>query len=554
MTSRLLLVDDEPEIHRALQQVLHSEAFEIATAESGKAALDALAQQPVDIVVCDVDMPEMGGVELLAQVRKRYPDTSCLLLSGPSNLDAAIAAMNRGTADRVMTKPWSNSALRDLIDEVTEQSRQLRDPRDPLTQCYSKRWFSNAVQQHLDCPDNPSLTVIFAEVRSPAKSLSMMREDEIRELSALLAERCREAAQPIIDVSTIDRYLLAIGVATPAEPEGIDALIGELDQQLKQPMALASGHLSLAFRYAIVTEEADVRDAEEVLRRGLVALSSLESDEHANSRHYSNQLVAQLHQRYTLEQDLFRALKREELFCLYQPQVESSSHLPRGVETLIRWQHPMQGLVSPLLFIDLAERNGLINDLGIWVMRQAFELQRQQAHMGLEQVRVSVNVSPRQFSERTLLKGLRALLDEFGTEPSKIEIEITESTMMSDPKHALRILSELQQMGFRLALDDFGTGYSSLGQLLSMPLDVIKFDRVFVQSIEESAVSLKLLKHVAALALDLDLEIVAEGVETSAQAQLCKQVGCHLLQGYLFSKPLPLDDYLDYLQAAKKPR
>lgn len=235
------------------------------------------------------------------------------------------------------------------------------------------------------------------------------------------------------------------------------------------------------------------------------------------------------------------ALPRNEFFLELQPQVSSLDHSIRGIESLCRWLHPSKGKISPEIFIDLAEQTGFINRLGRWVVEQGCATLNELNKLGIRDIRLSVNVSPRQFSQRAWVDSVLSFLDTQEIGADQLELEITESSVMENAEHALKIISELSERGVRIAMDDFGTGHSSLGQINKLPIDVLKLDRSLIIDVESNQRSRSLLRNLLSLAHDLGFETIAEGVETAGQADLCRQYGCDLIQGYYFYKPMTID-------------
>ena len=245
---------------------------------------------------------------------------------------------------------------------------------------------------------------------------------------------------------------------------------------------------------------------------------------------------------FELEAELKSALERGEFVLHYQPQVEPLTGRIVAVEALIRWSHPVRGLVPPAVFIPAAERNGLIIEIGDWVLREACAQSRRWLDARLTPVRVAVNLSARQFSDANLISRIHAALSAAGLGPEDLELEITESMMALDPDQASGAMVALRGAGVRLMIDDFGTGYSSLGSLKRFPVDGLKIDRAFIRNLPDDRHDSTITRAVVAMSRELGLATVAEGVETEEQRAFLTGLGCDLLQGYLTGAPQPADE------------
>jgi EAL domain-containing protein (putative c-di-GMP-specific phosphodiesterase class I)/GGDEF domain-containing protein len=247
-----------------------------------------------------------------------------------------------------------------------------------------------------------------------------------------------------------------------------------------------------------------------------------------------------------LATDLQHAVPNNELFLLYQPKVEAATGRLLGMEALVRWQHPQRGTISPVEFIPVAEDTGLIVGIGRWVLREACRQNAQWQADGLRPLRCAVNLSARQFRSERLLDEIDAALADSGLPVHTLELEITESMVMDDPESVIKLLDEIHNRGIHLALDDFGTGHSSLAYLKRFPIDSVKIDRAFVKDTPDNADDVAIAKTIVAMAQALNLSTVAEGVETEAQLELLKSMGCDQIQGYYFSRPLSAEDFLAF--------
>ena len=243
-------------------------------------------------------------------------------------------------------------------------------------------------------------------------------------------------------------------------------------------------------------------------------------------------------ERLSLQDGLLKAMARDELFLEYQPQIDLATQQVIGVETLIRWNHPTLGTVPPAKFIPLAEDSGIIVAVGLWVLRTACRQQVAWHRSGLPAIKMSVNVSPRQFKEPNFADTVAAVLAETGIEPSLLELEITESLIMEDVARAVAMMNRLRDLGVQLSIDDFGTGYSSLSSLKNFPVSRLKIDRSFVNMLPGDRDDCVLAKAVIALGHQLNMKVVAEGVETQGQQDFLRASHCDEMQGFHFSKPV----------------
>jgi diguanylate cyclase (GGDEF)-like protein/PAS domain S-box-containing protein len=315
-------------------------------------------------------------------------------------------------------------------------------------------------------------------------------------------------------------------------------------QMISQPYSLDGSRAIIGTSVGIAIAPYDGIDTDELVSSADLALYAAKGGGRGQYRFFSSELKDGARLRRQIEEDLRDAIQTEQLEMHYQPIVRASDHLATGMEALVRWNHPERGFISPAEFIPVAEETNLINALGEWVLRRACE----QATDWPQSLRVAVNVSAIQFAGTDLVKIVRSALERTGLEPSRLELEITESVFLGDPQGTRTMLKALKKLGVRLALDDFGTGYSSLGYLSSAPLDKIKIDRSFVAgATEDDTNNAAIITAIVSLARALKMETVAEGVEAMDELKLISKLGASHIQGWIFSKALSQDELLTRL-------
>lgn len=324
-------------------------------------------------------------------------------------------------------------------------------------------------------------------------------------------------------------------------PQDALAVAERIGQAMRSPFIVDERTLTLTASLGIALYPDDGGDAETLLKHADTAMYHAKSTGRDNAQVYSAALTEHLRARMDLDADLRVALARDQFRLVYQPQIDVASGRVHSVEALLRWQHPLRGLVMPQDFIPLAQETGLIEAIGQWVLHTACTEASAWMQAGAPMA-VAVNLSPTQFRRPTLPQMVERVLADTGLPPELLEVEITEGVLMDNTASARSLLLDLRAQGVRTALDDFGTGYSSLAYLTRMPIGKIKIDRVFVAGLLDGGESAAIVRAVLAMADSLGMDVTAEGVETLGQAQALMAIGCNYLQGYYLSRPVPAAD------------
>lgn len=313
-----------------------------------------------------------------------------------------------------------------------------------------------------------------------------------------------------------------------------------VQQALSAPFTLSGHEVFTSASIGITLSSTDFDRPEDLLRGADIAMYRAKAQGKACHEVFDREMHTHVVALMQLENDLRRAVERQDFELYYQPIVALATGRITGFEALVRWQHPEQGIISPAKFVPIAEETGLIIPLGQWVLREACrQLKQWQDEFALEpSLTVSVNLSSRQFSQPSLINQIRQTLTDSGIHAHCLKLEITESAIMENTESAMDMLMQLKAMGIQLSVDDFGTGYSSLGYLYRFPLDVLKIDQSFVSRVDVDGEKLELVRTIITLAWNLGMDVIAEGVETPKQLSQLKALKCEYAQGYLFSKPL----------------
>jgi diguanylate cyclase (GGDEF)-like protein len=310
---------------------------------------------------------------------------------------------------------------------------------------------------------------------------------------------------------------------------------------LRHPLVLDGSQLHTTTSIGVAFYPNDAEEADTLLRYADIAMYHAKEQGRDNYQFYNPGMKVPIPDPLALESDLRCALERDEFVVYYQPQVDISCQQIVGVEALVRWQHPSRGLMLPADFIPVAEESGLIVPLGEWVLRTACAQAKAWQEAALPAIRLAVNVSARQFQQRDLAEMVDRALKETSLEPHCLQLEITESVVMHDMDFAIATLANLKAMGIQIAIDDFGCGHSSLNYLKRLPIDHVKIDQSFVRDLATDPSDAAIVGSVVAMTRELNLKVVAEGVETEEQLAFLKDRRCDVVQGFLFSKPMPAD-------------
>ena len=364
-----------------------------------------------------------------------------------------------------------------------------------------------------------------------------------------LAQRLRECVRPTDVVGRLSGDEFAIIVDTGTKPHAVNHVAQRIQRAMQQPMHIAERELQVSVSIGIAIGDDSYRTIDEVLHDADVALYQAKAAGRQRYVFFNEEQENAAIQVLELEQQLRKALQRNEFVPFFQPIVELNSGQVVGYEALIRWQHPERGLLTPGAFLAVAEQTGLMEAIDWQMYRLACSAARPLIHSGRF---LTMNVSPRHFQSPNFGQALLQLLQETDFNPCNLHVEVTETTLLGDPAAVAHILQQLKEAGIGSALDDFGTGYSSLGYVHRFPLAMVKIDRSFTSDLDNATQprSAAIIAAVLGLGRALELDVVAEGIETEAQRQTLLDMGCHYGQGFYFGRPQPVEHWLEHTQTA----
>jgi diguanylate cyclase (GGDEF)-like protein len=589
---RILIVDDIEDNRTVLLRRFQRRGFEVVEVDSGLKAIEHVNNDDFDVVLLDVMMPEMDGIETLRRLRESRPASTLpvIMVTARAESNNIVEALELGANDYV-TKPVDfavalarvnaqvarkraedeasqaslslQNANNDLEERVAERTKRLFEANQKLQTEIAQREESEARSQYLAHHDTltglgnrllfkqqleqalqdvndtgQALAVLFVDLdgfKSVNDTLGHSVGDNLlKNIAAVLRDLVGESDR----IARFGGDEFAILQLADQQPAKAIALSEQIIKKIGAPHRIDGHDVMVGASVGIVTRETSDATPEELLKNADLAMYRAKSDGRGTYRVFNPEMDAAAQARRQLEIDMRASFARGDFKLHYQPLVNLQTKLVSGFEALMRWNHPERGNVPPSEFIPVAEEIGLINQLGDWALREACA----EATKWPDDVRVSVNLSPTQFLKSGLVTSVVNALATTGLDPSRLELEITESVLLEKSDRNISILVQLRELGVRISMDDFGTGYSSLGYLRHFRFDKIKIDQTFARDLMKNPDNLAIVKAIASLGISLGIATTAEGVETEEQMRYLDLEGCTEVQGYLYSRPVPAEN------------
>jgi diguanylate cyclase (GGDEF)-like protein len=571
----VLVCDDDPTYLLLMEETLSSDNMKVLTAMNGMDALKLFLKHEPTIVLLDVHMPMLNGFEVCAEIRKhpKGKDTPILMVTGADDLLSIESAYKHGATD-FLPKPikWPMVAHRvrymlkgsDAIKSLKQSEEKMRKLAyfDALTGLPNRQSLDDSLEEAVwfAAKEQQNLCIMYIDLDNFKRINDTLGHDfgdkllkKISEKICLCVQDKNIMPNTILETANVevsrlggDEFMILLN-NTQSDNE-IKRVAQSLVNCISELVAIDDYEVALTPSIGIAIYPRDGANASELKKHADVAMYYAKSMGRSGYRFYAESLNENAMKFLQIEGCLRNALNNDEFTLHYQPQVCLKKNEIISVEALLRWNSPELGCVTPSDFIPVAEDSGIINELGEWVMRQACVQAKEWLDSGMQNFRVSVNLSSIQFKRASLLNMIKRALDESNLPASLLEIELTESAIMNDVEQNIIRLNQIRDMGVAISIDDFGTGYSSLSYLKKFPINTLKIDRSFVITIDSDPDDAAIVEAIIALATTLKLTVIAEGVETHGQLKSLNGFHCDIIQGFYFSRPVPAEEITKLMQ------
>lgn len=562
----IMMVDDESITMEIMQSYLEDAGYQnFVLLEDPTQAIQSIEHHRPDLLLLDLVMPNINGFEILELVRnhEQFSHLPVIILTSSTEAETKIKALEGGASD-FLAKPVDPSELK-LRVRNTIAAKAYQDQLayyDGLTHLPNKTLFKDKLRWSIQQAERHGkklvlLHIFFSQFKqiydafgqetgdNLIKQIAERINEGIRDYDLLLHDRSnKENITSLFRLGSEEFSILCIEISHPGYAATIASRIIDL---MKKPFDADGKPVSILPNIGIATFPDDADEMEPLISASVSACYSVGGNQSGQFQFYSEDMNKESAERLQLETELRHAINVNEFCLFFQPKVDPYSSKIQGAEVLVRWQKPDGNIIGPNTFIPLAEETNLIVPIGEWVLREACKHLSNWQQNGIY-TNLSVNVSAQQFKLSNLMDVMRSIKHSYQVDLSYLTLELTESSLMDDPKSMVQALNELIGLGIKISLDDFGTGFSSLSYLRSFPLHELKIDRSFVMDIESNKDNFQLVTAIVKLARTFNLNVVAEGIENENQLKIIQNLQCEQCQGYYFSKPVPYDIFNRMLQ------
>lgn len=654
MKRKILLVDDEPNILKALGRLLRRSGYEVFTATSAAEGILLQQQQLCPLIISDFRMPEQNGAAFLSQVQLFSPDTVSMILSAYTDFASLLAIINSGVAFKFLQKPWTEADLlcdieqawqlylekqqeklitelligsQDALVELDSIGQILRlnaaaggllgaasheligsnltlriaglsvehlhslltqhqlsyrfntsanNEIELIYQCHSENCILlRLVQSRLPSPfypapgarnllnrdqllaaiqqnlasQQPSFAVVYLDIVNFDDMHQSMGFDLIDQLLVQLCQRLPGVFGDSNMVASLYADQFAVLLQNVAYEAKVLQQMEHLSKAFLEPIELANSAIRVRFRIGYSLAPNDGCNAQLLLDHARQAAASCGNNPGSVAQRFDQRYINDRRRQYEISNALYNPLVCQDFSVHFQPKVRLYDGKIDGAEILLRWHHAELGSISPAMFIPIAERDGQIHKIGHWVLKQSLQQLERWQLAGHSTIRLSVNVSAAQLMHPEFVSNVRQMLHQYPIPADSLEFELTETLALNDLNRCSSLMSQLKTLGIQLAIDDFGSGYASLAYLNQLPVDVVKLDRSLLVDLETSLSCQSMVRNMIRMIRELNISVVAEGIENETQVAILRQMQCDYVQGFVFSKPVPVERCVELLHS-----
>ncbi len=571
--SVLLIDDDEDEfvITRDLLAEL-GEGYRLSWSNNFDRGMRELLRGACSVCLLDYHLGARNGLEFLTEASLRNSTIPIILLTGQGDYEVDLAAMKAGASDyldkRLLSAPVLERSIRYAVErKKTEEKIRFLAYYDQLTHLPNRTLFYDRLKTAFASAKRHGrlCAVMFLDIDNFKRindTLGHTLGDRlIQEVAGRLLKCIRKE-----DTVAHDDFNAMLDTVARLGGDEFTILLNEINEAgnasvvaerirhiLYTPLLLDQHEINVTVSIGIAVYPTDGADIETVVKNADIAMYKSKSIGKNNFQYFNPSMNSTALRRLSVENDLRKAIKNDELELYYQPIMDLGNGLPDGAEALLRWRHPEKGLISPLEFIPIAEEIGIIYDLGTRVfdiLRRDFDRWNE---AGIGKPNIAVNISPRQLNQRNILAQIVKLIGDLDLAPGQLTVEITESGIINNVDEAKRIVEAVRESGAKVSLDDFGSGYSSFVILRQIRFDILKIDGSLISRIPSDEGDATIVKSLLTIGSSMGLEVIAEGIETKPQLEFLKAQGCRLGQGFYFNEPLPREEFTQFLKRTSPP-
>ncbi len=565
---KILVADDSKTnlaiISTALEQLGHT----VIATHSGEEAISEYEKNKPDLIILDVVMEGMSGFECASKIRAMNTEENwipIIFLSASVDDQSISQGINAG-GDDYLTKPFSQITLEAKIKAMqriaemkkklllTTEELKVLSSTDPLTGTYNRLQFEKSIKEKIATADRQNLTLglLFIDL-DHFKAINDTFGHNIGDLLI------REVADRIKECVRIDDFIARIGgdefvimILDKDTAHTAEVVAKKILDKLAQPFTLENNTIRISSSIGLACYPYNGLTRDTLVQSADIAMYHAKELGRNNFQNYTNEMNQKYRRQVSLEQELRFALERSQLFIVYQPIYNLISKQIVGMEGLLRWKHNSFGIISPNIFIPIAEECGLIMQIGNWVLENVCQQGAKWNELGFDHFKLSVNLSAHQIHQNSFIDTLNSILIATKFSPRQLELELTEPSLVSFTNQLKTTITKLHDMGVNTTIDDFGTRYSSLSYLRSFPISSLKIDKEFLINIQHDVKNSIIVKSLISLAVNLNLNVIAEGIENDEQIQFLIINGCFLGQGYYLSKPISANDMTNLLMNESK--